>query len=265
MNTNNTKLIPIIFDKTNSKHIPLPLQPYTYYLVSDLNKKELLTNRLKGISTSKRPPLGTVPEEEIVTPLVPKERKVMFFSTIIDVEKWNEAKWSGMVFLSDPSLIAPPIVGFMFENEEYGEQIFSDLKRQFGQIDQDDEIHLSFIRGISEKKAQDYKVHLGTSHDVIEKKLKKRGLPFDETLFVGLSRVHEMNPPAGSENLDIFENSYNYFRRYGITNVIKSKGSIDLNLDNVIGKKKVNFRTKSEILSDKNDIDQPAFAKEQDS
>jgi len=209
--------------------------------------------------------LGAVPEEAESIPLEPKERKSMFFSTIIDVDKWNKAKWSGMVFLSDPSLSMPPIIGFMFENEEYGEQIFSDLKAQFGNEDKDEEIHLSFIRDISDQKPQDYKVHLGTSHGVISKKAEKHGLKPDETVFVALSRVHEMNPPADSKNLDIFENSYKYFKRYGITNVIKPNGKIELNFENLIGKKNVSFRTMSEVLSDKNDNDQPAFAKEQES
>jgi hypothetical protein len=261
MNTNNSKFIPVIFDKANTKHIPLPLQPYTYYLVSDSNSKKQLTDRLKGISTSKRPPLGTIPEEkETPTPLEPKKRKSMFFSTIIDVEKWNKAKWAGMVFLSDPSLKVPPLIGFMFENEEYGEQIFSDLKAQFGNFDKDEEIHLSFIRGISDKEPQNYIVHLGTSHGVIMNKVKKHGLDPDETLFVGISRCHMMTPPAGSKNLDVFENSFNYFKQYGITNVIKQTGQIELNYENIIGKKNLRFTTKTDVQSDKNDEDQPAFA-----
>ncbi len=265
MNTNNTKFIPIIFDKSNTQYIPLPLQPYTYYHVADLKLRKQLADRLRGISSTKKPPLGTVSEENESFPLEPKERKNMFFSSIIDVDKWNKARWSGMVFLSDPRLEMPPIVGFMFENEEYGEQIFSDLKARFGKEDKDEEIRLSFIRGISDQRPQDYKVHLGTSYGVISKKIEKYGLKLDETLFVALSRVHEMNPPADSKNLDIFENSYKYFKRYGISNVIQKNGNIELDFKNLIEKKNVSFRTMSEVLSDRNDNDQPAFAKEQES
>ncbi len=259
LNSQNTKFIPVIFNKENSKYIPLPLQPYTYYLLSDTQIKNQLTNRLKGISTSKKPPLGVPVEAE--ESLAPKERKTMFFSSIIDVDLWNKALWSGMVFLSDPALKAPPIVGFMFENEEYGEKIFSNLKAQFGDVDVNEEIHLSFIRAISKEK-QNYKVHLGTSFEVMEDKIKKQGLSPEETFFVGLSRVHTMTPPEGSTNLGVFEHSFKFFKRYGITNVIKSGDSIRPNFDNVIMKKKVNFRTKDEVLSDKDHIDQPAFAKE---
>ena len=49
MNTNNDKFIPIIFDKSNAQHIPLPLQPYTYYHVTDLDFRKKLTDRLRGI------------------------------------------------------------------------------------------------------------------------------------------------------------------------------------------------------------------------
>jgi hypothetical protein len=104
-------------------------------------------------------------------------------------------------------------------------------------------------------------VHLGTSHDAIKEKLKKYGLSCEKTLFLGLSRVHEMSPPSGSTNLDVFENSFNYFKVFGITNVIKSGDSFELNFENIFEKRKVKFRTKAEVLGDKNDIDQPAFAK----
>ncbi len=265
MNTNNTKFIPIIFDETNTQHIPLPLQPYTHYHVDDLKFRKQLVDRLRGVSSVKRPPLGAVSEEGESIQLESKNRKNMFFGTFIDVDKWNNAKWSGMVFVSDPSLKMPPIVGFMFENEKYGEQIFSDLKARFGDEDKDEEIRLSFIRGISDQRPQDYKVHLGTSHEVISNKVKKYGLKLDETLFVALSRIHEMNPPQGSKNLDVFENSYKYFKQYRITNVVRKNGQIEPNFKNCIKKKNVSFRTMAEVLSDKNDNDQPAFAKQQES
>jgi SEFIR domain len=262
MNTNNKKFIPVIFEQSESKYIPLPLEPYTYYSLSDPSKKTLLTNRLRGISLSKRPPLGEAPEVETdYHSLEPKERKSFFFSSIIDTDLWDKAKWSGMLFFSDPSLNTPPLVCFMFKNEEIGERIFSELKKQFGSIDSEEEIRLSFIRGISCNSPQNYKVHMGSSWSAIDKKAKNIGLEPSKTLFMGLSRTHTMTPPAKSKNLDVFENSYKYFKEYGLTNVKIKNGSLTPDFDNIIRKKTVFFRSKDEILKNQNDEDSPAFTK----
>ncbi|NOQ13899.1 MAG: TIR domain-containing protein [Methyloprofundus sp.] len=131
LNTNNKKYIPIVLHGNDKKYIPLPLQPYTYYPFKELEGREKLRDRVLGISKSKRPPLGKVPEHEIpATPLDHKERKSMFFSSIIDVDLWNKAKWKAMVFMSDPGLQDPPIVGFVFENNKVGNDIFSSLKKR---------------------------------------------------------------------------------------------------------------------------------------
>lgn len=252
MSTQNKKFIPIIFNASDSKFIPLPLQPYSYYKISD--DKEKLKNRLLGISTSKRPELGkqTQTEQE---PLSEKTRKSMFISSIIDIELWDKAKWKGIAFLSDPSLRSPPVIGFIFTNNKYGNKIFSNLKTRFSEVDTKEEIRISLINEISDENPQYYKVHIGTDRDVIIDKLKENGLEPMELYFMSISRMNEMNPEKGSNNLDVFKHSYNYFKKYYITNVNMEEGEAIPNFDNLIEKTKISFRKKIDIIHNQNDED----------
>lgn len=260
LSTNNTKFIPIIFDKGSKEYIPLPLQPYTYYQVSDDSNKQRLIDRLRGVSKSKRPPLGEEPiAEERPEELEPKERKSMFVSSIIDVDLWNEAKWSGMAFVSDPSLQNPPIACFMFANEEAGEKIFRNLKKDFGNTDSREEIRLCFIEGISSQAPRDYKVHFGSSRDVLVEKLSDYGMDKELSLLVTITRFHEMNPPSNPSSLTVFKHSCSHFKKFFITNAITKNGQLQPSFSNLIQKNKVLFRTKSEIIKDRNDEDYVVF------
>lgn len=260
MSTSNNKFIPIIFNSYEKDFIPLPLQPYTYYKVSDINEKEKLKNRLLGISETKRPELGkeeeSIKEEE---PLNEKSRKTMFISSIIDLELWDKAKWKGIAFISYPDLSAAPIIGFVFENEKYGNKIFSNLKTRFGAIDKNEEIRLSLINKISEANPQYYKVHLGTDWDVVTNKLKENNLKPTDSYFLTITRIHEMNPPKNSNNLEIFKHAYSYAKKYYITNINLEDGQLVPNFDNMIEKTRINFRQKSDIVNNPNDPDIVVF------
>lgn len=257
-NTNNTKFIPVIFSPHSSEFIPLPLQPYTYYDISSTNNKQKLLNRLLGVSTSKRPELGKIATPE---PLPPKERKSMFITSIINLELWNDALWKAMAFMSDPSLREPPIIGFVFDNNAKGNEIFSELKDRFGSKDEKEEIRVCFIEKINDKKPQDYKVHIGTDWKVFSEKLKENKLNPDESLVMSISRIHEMNPPKDSKNLEVFKHAYNYFKKYYITNFEVINGQLSPNFDNLIEKSVIYFRDKSEVV-DKNDADFVVFSKD---
>lgn len=263
LSTNNTKFIPIIFDEPDKKHIPLSLQPYTYYQISLDESKRSLVERLLGTNKSKRPPLGKIktPEEE-VEKLEPKERKSMFLSSIINIDLWNDAKWSGMAFVTDPSLRDMPIACFMFKNESVGEKIFRELKEQFGDKDEREEIRLSFIEGISKETPRDYKVHFGSSRDVLFEKLKRYGLEPHSTLLMMVSRIHEMNPPNDPSSLTVFKHAYSHFKRYCITNIVTKSGQLMPSWGNLIEKRTVVFRDAVDVLRDKNDEDFVAVGKD---
>ncbi|SMN17452.1 hypothetical protein; Hypothetical protein [uncultured Candidatus Thioglobus sp.] len=262
LNTNNTKYIPVIFNASDFNNIPLSLQPYTYYDVSVEDKKHKLINRLLGISQSKRPPLGERTDtEEERPPLEPKEQKSMFLSSIIDIDLWDEATWKGMAFVVDQSLRAPPIACFLFDDEKAGNKIFHNLKAGFGEVDEEEEIRLSFVESISEENPLDYKVHFGSSIEVLFNRLEKSGIEPDSTLLMMVSRINEMTPPKAPSSLTMFKHAYSHFKKYYITNAYLTNGQPLPNMDNLIQKNSVSFRVKSEVVCNENDEDIVLFRK----
>lgn len=87
------KFIAAFFDDADQQYIPTPLKPYTYYNLLDEKQYDRLYWRFRGVTNSKKPPLGEL------KPLPEKERKTMFISSPINLEKWNAAKWRGTVYL----------------------------------------------------------------------------------------------------------------------------------------------------------------------
>ncbi len=260
LSTNNTKFIPIILDENDIQYIPLSLQPYTYYLISRNEVKAKLVERLLGKSRSKRPALGKVekPEKEAAT-IKPKERKSMFLSSIINIDLWNDAKWSGMAFITDPKLREPPIACFIYKNETVGEQIFRNLKEQFGDRDEYEEIRLSFIEEISPKNPSWYKVHFGSSRDVVLDKMKSYGFKPNSTLLLMVSRINEMQPPSESSSLTLFKHAYSHFKRYSICNIVTKNGQLIPSFDNLIEKHSVVFRKLEDVKKDNDDEDYTAL------
>lgn len=257
LNTNNTKFIPVLFSKSCTHHIPLPLQPYTYYDVSDPTKKDMLVERLLDLAQVKRPPLGQPAQP---TGLPPKQRKTMFVASIINLDHWNKATWCGVAFMSDPSLEALPVVVLMFRGTEFGNKIFQEWRSQFGKTDHNEEIRLSFIEGISEENVNWYKVHIGLSWKAMTRRMKTSGLKPEECYFLGVTRIHEMNPPPETKNLEIFKHAFGYFKRYLLTNGDVVNGQVVPRMENAIEKREVFFRKKSEIVSNPNDEDCTVFA-----
>ncbi len=89
----NNKFIPIIFDNDDISYIVPVLESFTHYNVKDDLQK--LINRINGVPNVVKPPItfASLPE---------KERKSLFLSSPINMELWDKAKWSGVVFVVVP-------------------------------------------------------------------------------------------------------------------------------------------------------------------
>lgn len=256
LNTNNTKFIPVYFEESDNISIPLPLQPYTYYHLKDEQQKQKLINRLLGRSKSMRPDLG----QESVHSLQEKERKSLFFSSIINIPLWDKAYWKGICYIGDPNFQKAPILGFYYESQIIGEKIFEELKSIFGNYDSKGEIRISIIENISKNKPYDYKVHFGSNHEIIAKKIEISGIDPYHAMMLMIGRIHEMNP-KNDKNLSMFKMFYDRFKYFYITNVITSKsGQLTPNFKNLIRVDNINFREKKDIINNKNDPDYVVFS-----
>ena len=90
------KFIPVFFNEGDSDYIPTPLKHFTYYNIGTQAGYEKLYWRLRGVTKTQKPPLGKLRAMPV------KERKTMFFSSPIDLDKWNRAGWKGMLYLFRP-------------------------------------------------------------------------------------------------------------------------------------------------------------------
>jgi hypothetical protein len=77
--------------------------------------------------------------------------------SVIDYNLWNKAGWKGTLYASyGPN--APPVIGFMFSDEDAARLIFERWRERFGQDDGKDEIYLSIVRDVSASNPNHYNV-----------------------------------------------------------------------------------------------------------
>jgi hypothetical protein len=255
---NNTKFIPVFLGSENQQYVPLALQPYTHYDVSDSVAKQCLIDRINGTAKSKRPVLGK-PGVPVATPqaLPPKSRRTLFVSSIIDIDLWNKAKWAGMGFVFTRDHSNAPLVCFLFRDGQAGNKIFRGLKDRFGKGDDEGEVRLSFIENPSSEGPGAYKVHFGSSREVLGKRF---GIEGENTLLCMISRIHQMNPAPESKNLESFRREYEVHGHCYITNAVQTAdGGITPTWENVLGIQNVHFRQEKEVIADKNDEDIVVF------
>jgi len=254
---NNIKYIPIFFDKDEEKYILDPLKPYTHYDVSNGTQKEKLINRLSGKSESLRPKLGQGGSvSSNLKPLEEKSRKTLFVTGLIDTELWNQAKWKGTAFAYNPMQDNDiPILGFGFENPEYGKSIFDAIRKRIGNDDSGEKLRVSIVTEVDRENIAHYKVMIGPNESYLKELSDASGLSNDEQLFLSISRVNLMTPST-SFNLDSFLERYRKIGKYYITNILEmpegygySQTAIDQ--ENLILKSELVVKTLKNVLKEK--------------
>jgi hypothetical protein len=138
----NQKFIPILFRDSDKKFIPTPLQSATHYRVDTEEGYEKLYARLLGRPGVSKPDLGAVrpmPKKEVKTDLS------MYITGPINVDLWNEARWSGILVVQYEG--QPPMLGLGFLNEKPARQIFEEWHKRYGDRDTFEELRVSIIEG----------------------------------------------------------------------------------------------------------------------
>ncbi len=133
----------------------------------------------------------------------PKRHDEIKNVSVIRQHLWDEAGWGGVLYITIPS--RPPVMAFLFKNEEKARAIFKDWRGIFGEKDADETIRISMIRGVSEKNPAWYRAVVTTNLDLTKRPPKNQRL-------ITVSRVHTLTPDA-TTNLDMFSAS---FKRFGI-------------------------------------------------
>lgn len=207
-NCQNTKFIPIFFNENDAQYILTPIKSFTYYNVGTKQGYENLYWRLRGVTKNQRPPLGKL------RPLPEKERKAMFFSTPIDLEKWNTAGWKGMLYLFAPG--HSPVLGLVYRNYNAAKRIFSEWRQLAGNGYADEFIELSYVVPPFPKACwvysdpersfgKGYFVHIGPNIEMSISRAIKSGIRPEEILLTSISRYQWMDELNGSQNRDMFK------------------------------------------------------------
>lgn len=125
--------------------------------------------------------------------------------SVIDMELWDKAEWSGTGTFFDPS---SGFLGLMifYKDIDTGKKIFDNWIERFGRVDSKESIKIDIIKGINKNNPSHYKVHITSKLDANVGKTN---------LFVIASRFNTMTPDDLT-NINNFEKFYNQVKRFVI-------------------------------------------------
>jgi hypothetical protein len=119
-------------------------------------------------------------------------RKVV---SLIDVPRWNRARWSATMYATDPNGRFPPILGLGFEDIAVAREIFHELRAKLGNADRDNKLRVAILTGVDKSNPASYNVVISTNLDENTKK--------SNILLMMVSRVNQMTP-RNTANSDRF-------------------------------------------------------------
>ena len=226
------KFIAAFFTEEDQQYIPTPLRPYTFYNLLDEKQYERLYWRFRGVNHSKKPPLGDL------KPLPVKKRKTMFFSSPINLEKWNAAKWRGTVYLWGGDA---PAIGLFFENYLKGREIFCEWKNLYKDLKfADSFLKIDYIippfpktswiyKSCDKNYGKGYFLHIGANIEASIGRASDSGIQLSELLLTTVSRYQWMDENHGSGNRDQFLDMYKKAGKYYLVPVglkVPSAGTV---------------------------------------
>ena len=232
-----TKFIPAFFDADNKQFIPTPLKSFTYYDLSKDADYDKLYWRLRGVTKTKKPPLGEL------KPVPEKKRKTMFYTSPIVVEKWDRAKWRGIVYLLGGDA---PAIGLFFQNYVAGKEIFYDWKTRYSGLTTADEfIKVDYIvppfpsdcwiyKEHDHNFGKGYFLHIGANVDAAMDRAKNGGLQADDMLLATFSRYQWMDEIKNSDNRDNFFDMLNQTGKYYLVPVGLKSPSVAPTPENIV-------------------------------
>lgn len=262
-NCETTKFIPAFFDKDDEAYIPTPLKSYTYYNISDEEQFDKLYWRLRGVSQYKKPELGKL------RPLEPKKQKThMYLTTPIDVDKWNAAKWKGMLYCFRVN--EPPILGILFTHYDEGIKIFEEWRENWGNGYVDENLIINYVvppfasdckvyKDAERNYGKGYFVYIGPNIDESIKRATNIGISLEELLITAISRNIWVDEQNGTDFRDAFVDIVSKIHDYRVVPAALKDANKPLTNDNVIlgfeyAIKLRNFTAKIGKTLDKNDV-----------
>ncbi len=174
----------------------------------------------------------------------------LLYQNVIDVPKWDKAKWRAVAFIMDMSGEKIPVLALAFENGSSGKEIFKQWHKQFGDVDEFEELRVSIIEGDIPGENPGYSIVISSNPDHTIKRAQAQGQTVDADKFLIGSRIHRMNPPAGSNNLSMFKKAYAEKKTYLLIPASLSKRGLQPYFELGIVKSEIHFRHIDEVKPD---------------
>lgn len=208
--TKNSKIIPVFFDEKDKSFVPRPLKKYTFYNLSKEADYVRLYNRLIGKTTNNKAPLGQL------KPLDEKKPKTLFVSTPIDIDKWNQARWRGIMYISIAGDV--PVLGLVFKNYQKGLEIFDQWRKLSTYRYIDEFVSFCFITPPFSKKSliysskkynfgKGYFAYIGPNIKEAENRAQKLGLSKENLVITAINRFRWMDEKSNAQNRKKFQES----------------------------------------------------------
>jgi hypothetical protein len=183
-------------------------------------------------------------------------------TSVIDIAKWNQAGWRGVLYVADLSYRKFPVMGLIFRDKLAALDIFAGWRNRFGQEDEFEQLRIAVIEGDIGGQHSGYTVHITSDVEGMLRKCREQNVDFDPKTFIGISRIYRMNPSPRSKNVANFKEAYARLGTYLLIPVTMMGATITTDtikphFDLKIVKRRIYLRDVKDI--GKNDIDSVAL------
>lgn len=200
--------------------------------------RPVIDRRPQGSASSRKDDEGQPVAGDRRAPAPPNDHRDLGVLSIIDVNLWNRAGWSGAAF-ADWGPRLPPGIALMFTNEEAARTIFTRWQERVGQVDRQDEIYVAIVRGISAGHPAHYRV-------LITSRLPSEGERPEGKMFAMTSRMQTMHAES-DVNLNRFLDIYGRACAYLLLPAILVGGAPKFLPDLAILKRQLSVKTASDV------------------
>lgn len=122
-------------------------------------------------------------------------------TSLIKPNLWDAAQWHGLGFIIFPD--HPPLIMLAFKSSQGAIELFNNLYKEIGKIDNAERLRISVVRGISKSEPFHYRIQIGENPQSYG----------DAKQLTMISRIHEMNP-INDQNWSRFEQAFNEYGEY---------------------------------------------------
>lgn len=172
-------------------------------------------------------------------PVLSRDHRDLGVRSVIDIHLWNRAGWTGTGFTgSGPN--HPPALALLFTEGEAARKIFERWRERFGPVDEQNEIYVAVVRGISAKEPTHYRV-------MITSRVPPALEVASEGQLLIASRIQTMQP-ASDANLTKFLDIYRQAGAYLLAHAVwKGDGEPEFLFDVAILKRELTVKAASEV------------------